>query len=216
MNTKASAIWILAYDIAHEHEQRYLDWFHSEHIPEKLARPGYTWAAHFRGASTSGHPSANGFVAMFGGESTRTFLNPSPAQLKTRQDARTREMMGLRVGSRAMIVCEEWSEGSGPGGVPLDQSPAIDLATLDVDSLDERLSAWCVQEAVPTALASDSALRATKCTNVMGRPRHALVLQRAGGTEPIPALDTQGELGGIVTSELKLTFASGKRIWPLN
>ena len=77
-------------------------------------------------------------------------------------------------------------------------------------------SAWCVQEAVPTALASDNALSATKCTNVMWRPRHALVLQRAVGTEPIAALDTQGELGGIVTSELKVTFASGKRIWPLN
>ena len=216
MNEMASAIWILAYDIAYAHEQRYLDWFHGEHIPEKLTRPGYTWAAHFRGAATSEHPSATGFIAMFGGDSTRAFLNPSPAQLKTKQDPRTREMMGLRVGSRAMIVCQEWSEVSGPDVLPLEQSPAVDLITLDVDSLDERLGAWCAQEAVPSALTSDRAVSATKCTNVMGRPRHVLVLQRADGTPPILALDAQGELGGIVTPELKVTFASGERIWPRN
>ena len=124
-------------------------------------------------------------------------------------------MMGLRVGARAMIVCEEWLKAQVRAACR-STNPAIDLVTLDVDSLDERLSAWCVQEAVPTALASDSALSATKCTNVMGRPRHALVLQRAVGTGPIAALDTQGELGGIVTSELKLAFASGERIWPPN
>ena len=43
------AIWTLAYDIDSAERERYLQWFHDVHIPEKLARPGYIWAAHYEG-----------------------------------------------------------------------------------------------------------------------------------------------------------------------
>ena len=38
-----SGLWLIAYDLIPEKEADYLDWFHGIHIPEKLARPGYTW-----------------------------------------------------------------------------------------------------------------------------------------------------------------------------
>ena len=41
-------IWAIWYDIPAEHRSEYLDWFHQVHIPDKLARPGYLWAAHYR------------------------------------------------------------------------------------------------------------------------------------------------------------------------
>lgn len=49
----ANAIWALAYDISNDDCESYLDWFHRIHIPEKLARPGYPWAAHFEGSATT-------------------------------------------------------------------------------------------------------------------------------------------------------------------
>ena len=38
-------IWPLFYNIAAVDLDRYVDWFHRYHIPEKLARPDYRWAA---------------------------------------------------------------------------------------------------------------------------------------------------------------------------
>ena len=96
------AIWALAYDISNDDSQSYLDWFHQIHIPEKLARPGYRWATHFEGSATT--PNMQSYIALFGGISTRTFLDPSPAQLKTKQDDLTREMMARRRNPFATIL----------------------------------------------------------------------------------------------------------------
>jgi len=41
-------IWLIKYGLQQEAQEEYLDWFHDIHIAEKLARPGYTWASHYR------------------------------------------------------------------------------------------------------------------------------------------------------------------------
>ena len=106
------AIWALAYEISNDDRETYLDWFHQIHIPEKLARPGYRWAAHFEGSTTT--PDTHSYIALFGGISTRIFLDPSPAQLKTKQDDLTREMMAQRRNPFATILVHEWSDSSTP------------------------------------------------------------------------------------------------------
>ena len=74
-------LWAIWYEIADDQRAAYLDWFHRVHIPEKLARPGYRWAAHYE----LGHGGrGRGHVALFGGDTTHTFLDPSPRQLATR------------------------------------------------------------------------------------------------------------------------------------
>lgn len=40
-------IWALWYDVSEADRSEYLEWFHRVHIPEKLSRPGYLWAAHY-------------------------------------------------------------------------------------------------------------------------------------------------------------------------
>ena len=74
----SQAIWILQYDLKSGSEHQYLDWFHNIHIPEKLARPGYLWATHYRGQIGALDHSENkrSYLALFGGVSTRTFLDP--------------------------------------------------------------------------------------------------------------------------------------------
>ena len=97
-------IWAIWYDIATAQRAAYLEWFHEVHIPEKLARPGYLWAAHYELTREGTHP---GYLALFGGNSTHTFFNPSPRQLLTRQSAQTKEFMGMRRNSSAAIFAEE-------------------------------------------------------------------------------------------------------------
>ena len=51
-----------------------LDWFHNEHMAEKLARDGYQWGAHYRGQPH--HVDGDeytGYMALFGGVSSAVF-----------------------------------------------------------------------------------------------------------------------------------------------
>ncbi|MBI3918596.1 MAG: hypothetical protein HY322_16510 [Betaproteobacteria bacterium] len=94
-------IWAIWYEMPEEVRSEYLDWFHRVHIPEKLSRPGYLWAAHYElghggarfqkvvnglahtGARALGRGS--GYLALFGGLTAHTFFNPSPGQLSARK-----------------------------------------------------------------------------------------------------------------------------------
>lgn len=144
----SQAIWTLMHAIAATDREHYLDWFHGVHIPEKLARPGYTWAAHYEHA-IAGSPDLSGHVALFGGESTRVFYDPSPAQLKTRQDALTREMMACRIDGKSVIYAEEWCQDGAAGrcerGSAVD-APVIRITCIDAQADDESLEAWCAQD----------------------------------------------------------------------
>ena len=61
-------IWAIWYDIAGEHRNEYIHWFHEVHIPEKLSRPGYLWAAHYE----LGHGGRGCLDACGGGEDDGT------------------------------------------------------------------------------------------------------------------------------------------------
>lgn len=213
------AIWTLAYDVAPDVESEYLEWFHGEHVPEKLARPGYAWAAHFRGAPHHADSVAgsHGFIAMFGGDSTRVFLDPSPAQLKLKQDAMTRQMMPHRQHTAALILTHEWSAVNGSMDAPLDSpvhSPAIQLWCLDAPDADETIGAWVAQELVSQFQALAALSRFSKFSNVVRGTKHALVAELADPQALNPGDVQSGVLGASLGSKLAVSVRSGSRIWP--
>lgn len=93
------AIWTLRYSLDGQDDAAYFDWFHGEHIPDKRARPGYTWAAHYA-------DGAGRYLALFGADEARTFLDPSPGQWKPRQDEATRRMVPHRRDVVASVLVE--------------------------------------------------------------------------------------------------------------
>ena len=171
------AIWTLIHTIAAKDRDRYLDWFHGVHIPEKLARPGYTWAAHYE-HPIEGSPQLSGHIAFFGGEATRVFYDPSPAQLKLRQDGLTREMMGCRIDGKSIIYAEEWCQDGAAGrcapGRALDAA-VIRLACIDAQSGDEALEAWCAQDYFPAVAASPGCTGVRKWLASSASPRHGVL-----------------------------------------
>lgn len=171
------AIWALIHAIADTDRERYLDWFHGVHVPEKLTRRGYTWAAHYEHA-IAGSADTRGHLAFFGGESTRVFYDPSPAQLKTGQDALTREMMGCRIDGRGVIYTEEWCQDGTAGrcvpGSPLD-APVISLACIDAQSNDEALEAWCAQHHFAAIASAPGCTGVRKWLASSTSPRHAVL-----------------------------------------
>jgi hypothetical protein len=225
-----SAIWALAYDISNDDRQSYLDWFHRIHIPEKLARPGYRWAAHFEGSATT--PKTHGYIALFGGISTRIFLDPSPAQLKTKQDGLTRGMMARRRNPFAAILAHEWSDGSTPSTSNDDAISAdavnsdwLDFLVIDAAGQGEAIGAWAVQNLLPKLQkskldAAKNAVITRKFISVTGAPVHILFHETSRtGLADDATTTSRFDLQAPILSDMPVTASlchrSGKRIWPV-
>lgn len=189
------AIWAIFYDLPDEGREEYLDWFHGVHIPEKLSRPGYLWAAHYEvvhpGAAFEkvldrlGHSddpaqaSGAGYIALFGGESTRTFYDPSPSQLKESQSEETRGMTGRRVQPLGLIFCEEW-RADGPDVASRESgtlAPAIQMGRYDAQGNDEDLEAWYAQERMVGVECTKGCVGARKLLASAGSPRHSVLYE---------------------------------------
>ena len=224
------AIWALAYDISNDDRQSYLDWFQRIHIQEKLARPGYRWATHFEGSATT--PNMQSYIALFGGISTRIFLDPSPAQLKTKQDDLTREMMARRRNPFATILAYEWRDGSTPSTSNDDAAAAeainsdwLDFLVIDAAGQGEAIGAWVVQTFLPKLQkdnpdAAKSAAITHKLISVTGAPAHILFYETnrtglADDATTTSPFDPQASILTDMPETASLCHRSGKRIWPV-
>ena len=223
-----TGIWLLFYDIAAADRDHYVDWFHRCHIPEKLARPGYRWAAHFEAPPPSGNSDLYRYIGMFGGDSTRVFLDPSPAQLKLTQSNDTRAMMALRQNPSSAILAHEWS-WQAPGDT--NDRPAIGAAdaamnahhiqilTVEAGAHDETVGSLCAQKLAPEFAAKKAAIACHKMTNVMGGPRHMMLFEvtdisptGAGSGGAIVPVDLSALAG--LGDAVQMGSRYGRRIWP--
>lgn len=172
-------IWAIWYDIAPANKPAYLDWFHRVHIPEKLARPGYRWAAHYE----LGHGGrGSGYLALFGGDSTHTFLNPSPGQLATRQSPETRQFIGMRINAAASILAEE-IRIDGPEAASRDHAltgaPVIQIGNFNAPStqVEDDLGGWYAQERFPLLQKLPGVIGARKMLATVGAHKHAILYE---------------------------------------
>jgi hypothetical protein len=217
----SQAIWALIHAIAHDDRERYLEWFHGVHIPEKLARPGYTWAAHYEHA-IAGASQRSGHVAFFGGESTRVFHDPSPAQLKSRQDALTREMMGCRIDGRSVIFTEQWCQDGTAGRCERASevsAAVIRLTCIDAQGHDEALEAWCAQEYFAAIGGAPGCTGVRKWLASSDAPRHGVLQTFTTEASCIAAnAAVQGTPRALeVAGQMREPFGAARiarRIWP--
>lgn len=207
----SDAVWLLCYDVADTDRDRYLAWFHDVHVAEKLARPGYTFAAHYAGAPLGGAADTTGYMALFGGESTRIFLDPAPSQLKSRQDALTREMMGLRRNGSGLVLAHEWTVSAQRSAGPRRpiRAPVLEVLRFDAEESDEAAGIWAVQTVLPTLAPTVRSL--SKWSSVTAGPRHVLMLESDHDE------DRLGE-GNVALAPHRPAMTairqSGARIWP--
>ena len=224
----AASVWILNYDIAAADRDYYLSWFQDEHIPEKLARPGYRWAAHYEAPASNSAAGLYRYIGMFGGDSTKVFLDPSPAQLKLTQTENTRAMMRLRQNQSAAILAHEWSsfakntilemqiDGQINGQII---GPYINLLSIEAPQHDETVGSIAAQHLAPDFVAQDDAIACHKFSNVMGVPRHMMLFEIAsGGLRPgaAEAYMTAPDLAYIsdLGDDLQMAWRWGQKIWP--
>lgn len=168
------SLWTIVYEVVPAHSAEYLAWFHGVHIPEKLGRPGYFAAAHYRIVGP-GTVSGQAYVALFGAPDTRVFLDPSPGQLKTRQDQLTRAMVGHRRGTLHLVMAEEWRAVGPEQETPGAGAPVISLRLFDTGNNDDAVGAWYAQELHPLFAKSGGCIVARKLLSSIGGPRHGLL-----------------------------------------
>ena len=150
-------------------------------------------------------------------DSTKVFLDPSPAQLKLTQTENTRTMMGLRQNPSAAILAHEWScfaKNTTPD--MLIDGPYLNLLSIEAPQHDERIGSVAVQNLAPNFVAQDDAIACHKFANVMGVPRHMMLFAMASGgcrpgsaEAPVTLLDLD-DLG----DDLQVALRWGHKIWP--
>jgi len=214
----ADSIWMIIYDLDRAHSARYLQWFDEVHIPEKLARPGYTWAAHYQVIADEENADSR-YVALFGGRDSRVFYDPSPAQIRPGQPPETRRMMAYRANSKMLILTEEWAVDGASGAVetsPRIRAENISLALFNANENDEDLGAWLVQDHLVNAAKSGVTRKFLAST---GTARHALVHEM--GKDEIPGNSIVDAVSSDWSAQVAnyLSYPAGaplvaRRVWP--
>jgi len=238
-------IWAIWYELADESTSEYLEWFHQVHIPEKLSRPGYLWAAHYQlghggerfsrvvaglhHARDADLGRGGGYLALFGGPTAHTFLNPSPAQLVPKQSAETKRMIGMRREVYTCIFAEETRVDGpdvakrGPGITP---GPVVQMGNFNIASREEEegVGAWYAQHRLPFVASMPGCIGARKLLAAAGWGKHSILyefvsLERREKTF-IPheeqAHDQQSwtARGLSQLRHAPCSPAGGRRIWP--
>ena len=173
------------------------------------------------------------YIALFGGISTRIFLDPSPAQLKTKQDDLTREMMARRRNPFATILAYEWRDGSTPSTSNGDTVAAeainsdwLDFLVIDAAGQGEAIGAWAVQTFLPKLQkdnpdAAKTAAITHKLISVTGAPAHILFYETNqtrladATTTGTSRFDPQAPILSDMPETASLCHRSGTRIWPV-
>ena len=216
-------IWAIWYDLHDERRSEYLDWFHHVHIPDKLARPGYVWAAHYE------LERGKGYLALFGGMTAHTFLDPSPGQLVQRQSPETRRMMGMRQQPSGCILAEE-TRVDGPDvalrGPGLTPGPVIQMGNYNAASpaVEDDLGSWYAQQRLPMLAALPGCIGARKMLATVGGYKHAILhefvslelRERQFGPHEAEAHDPDTWMGRVrpQLTHAPRSPAVGERIWP--
>lgn len=200
----STAIWAIHYAVAASDRPAYAAWFHGTHIPEKLARPGYTAAAHYEALDASGR-----FLALFRAADAKAFLSPTPGQLKTRQDALTRKMMGLRAASGMSVLTEAIRVGP-PAAVRAPQAVRFAQFAYPDAAAEDAAAGWLAQERLPAVAEASGVLGAAFLVAATGPGRHALLEEydsdAALAANPVTYPGAAPHVAG--------SPFEGRRVWP--
>lgn len=238
-------IWALWYEVEEPDRAEYLEWFHRVHVPEKLARPGYLWAAHYElghggsrfkkvadgltHASVTGLGQGRGYLALFGGETAHTFLDPSPAQLAQRQSPETRRMIGLRREVYSCVFAEE-TRVDGPDIARRDAGmtpgPVVQMGNFNVAAheMEAEVGAWYAQHRLPFMATMPGCIGARKLLATAGWGKHSILYEFVSLRQREEGFLAHEELAHDPQSWTARIFphlrhapcspAVGRRIWP--
>ena len=238
-------IWATWYDLPGKGREEYLAWLHEVHLPEVLARKGYLWAAHFGNAgggerfqrviqdmARADDPAVGagkGYLVLLGAGSSLAFFDPNRDQIRARQTAEEREMLGRRIGAYTCVFAEEYRvEGPeagrrAPGVTP---GPYIQMGNFNVKALGDGhdLGGWYAQHRLPFMAKMKGGIGARKLAATVGWGRHSILyeyLSAEAREEEFVGHEEIGHEAGSWTSRVHQYVVHapcspfvGPRLWP--
>lgn len=191
-------IWATWYDLPEKGRGEYLAWLHEVHLPRVLERKGYLWAAHFENtgggerfhkvikdmarSDDSAVGAGKDFLVLIGAETSFAFFDPNRDQLRERQGAEERGMLGRRIGSYSCVFTEE-ARVEGPAaarrGPGLTAGPYIQMGNFNVKTLDDGhdLGGWYAQHRLPFMERMEGSIGARKLAATVGWGRHSILYE---------------------------------------
>ncbi|OGL64287.1 MAG: hypothetical protein A3I72_07630 [Candidatus Tectomicrobia bacterium RIFCSPLOWO2_02_FULL_70_19] len=238
-------IWATWYDLPGKGREEYLAWLHEAHLPGVLARKGYLWAAHFGNAgggerfqrviqdmARADDPAVGagkGYLVLLGAGSSLAFFDPNRDQIRARQTAEEREMLGRRIGAYTCVFAEEYRvEGPeagrrAPGVTP---GPYIQMGNFNVKALGDGhdLGGWYAQHRLPFMAKMKGGIGARKLAATVGWGRHSILyeyLSAEAREEEFVGHEEIGHEAGSWTSRVHQYVVHapcspfvGPRLWP--
>jgi hypothetical protein len=191
-------IWATWYDLPDDGRDAYLDWLHETELPVLLRRPGYAWAAHYEitgggskmdqiGARLArpaepGLGSGSQFLVLVGAPSPHVFLHPRVDRLDAEDDAVSRSMRAMRIGTRLCLFTEE-ARVTGPeiGAKPAGSTPgpAIQMGSFRTKTLEDEidLGAWYAQYRLPAMSRMPGCIETRKLVSLAGWAKHGILYE---------------------------------------
>lgn len=166
-------------DIPAEIEADFNDWYDTEHIPERMAIPGFVGAYRYR--AIEGGPA---YQALYDLESVAVLDQPAYARLRENQSERTSRMLlqfrNLHRGIYTQIHPERTTAEAAPAGT----TALLLVGISPPPGYEEEFEAWYNLEHIPALAEVPGVLRARRFAPIDGSSKFLAVYELADADVP--------------------------------
>lgn len=166
-----NGIWATWYDLAEGDNSDYFEWLNNEYLPSLRSRPGYTWAAHYRGGAKEGGGmgdvrsrlgrmddpnigTGTQYLMLAGAAEPATLLAPNVFSDDIELSAEATNMLSRRIGVRTSLFSvfarvDGPEAGLRPAGTT--PGPVIQMGSFRTRTVDDEydVCAWYAQHRLP-------------------------------------------------------------------
>jgi len=167
-------------DIPAEIEAEFNDWYDTEHIPERLAIPGFRGARRYR--SIEGGPA---YQALYDLDSVAVLDQPEYGRLRENQSERTQRIAPQFRNLYRGVYTQIYPEGATAEAAPAGTAALLLVGIAPPPGHEEEFDAWYNTEHIPALAAVPGVLRARRFAPVDGSTRYLAVYELAGPEVPL-------------------------------
>jgi hypothetical protein len=155
------------------------DWYDTEHIPERLAIPGFVGAQRYR--AVEGGPA---YQALYDLESVAVLDTPEYVQLRENQSEQTLRIMSQLPNLQRSVYTQIHPKGATAEAAPVGTGALLLVGIAPPPGHEEEFEAWYDTEHIPRLAAVPGVLRARRFAPVDGSNTYLAVYELADPDVP--------------------------------
>jgi hypothetical protein len=180
MATAAPGLLFVMTDIPPEIEADFNDWYDAEHVPERLAIPGFRGARRYR--AVEGAPA---YQALYDLESIAVLDSPAYKQLNETPSERTRRIVPQFRNAHRGVYTQIFPEGAEAEPAPPGAAALLLVGIAPPLGYEEEFEAWYNLEHLPALARVPDVLRARRFAPADGSNKYLAVYELADADVPL-------------------------------